>query len=276
MRTVKFNSENPRKIWDEIKGEVKKVNDPTLFEGNTIKIHFSKGPEIISVISGKTEISENEIKGENLLELADALDIVKKIYLLNDTESNERIKNNIISKLESLMPEMENNSLIKSNSFKNVKDYTFENVRAFNSLKLNGLENDIEVFSEEIAISLMKESVRRNFHGFHLDLVMINGKICKLLNINNEVKAIITSPEKMSLEEITFNYKKIMKLNPHVTFMLPNSTVDVDGTDEGYITFNGKGITSRKYLALEKLAKETGKIVRVYSESKRRIVKVYE
>lgn len=274
MKTVKFNSENPRKIWDEIKGEVKKVNDPTLFEGNTIKIHFSKGPEIISVISGKTEISENEIKGESLLELANALDIVKKIYLLNDTESNERIKNNIISKLESLMPEMENNSLIESSSFKNVRDYTFENVRAFNSL--NGLENDLEVFSEEIAISLMKESIKRNFHGFHLDLVMINGKICKLLNINNEVKAIITSPEKMSLEEITFNYKKIMKLNPHVTFMLPNSTVDVDGTDEGYITFNGKGITSRKYLALEKLAKETEKIVRVFSKAKERIVKVYK
>lgn len=274
MRTVKFNSENPRKIWDEIKGEVKKVNDPTIFEGKAMKIHFSKGPEIISVISGKTEISENKIKGENLLELANTLDIVKKIYLLNDTESNERIKNNIISKLESLMPEMENNSLIKSNSFKNVKDYTFENVRAFNSL--NGLENDIEVFSEEIAISLMKESVRRNFHGFHLDLVMINGKICKLLNINNEVKAIITSPEKMSLEEITFNYKKIMKLDPHASFMLPNSIVDVDGTDKGYITFKGKYITSRKYLALEKLAKETGKIVRVFSKAKERIVKVYK
>lgn len=274
MKTVKFNSENPIKIWDEIKEEVKEVNDPTLFEGNVMKIHLNKGPEIVSVISGKTEITENKIKGENLLELTNALDIVKKIYILNDSESNEKIKNNIISKLQCLMPEMENNSLIKSNSFKNVKDYTFENVRAFNSL--NGLENDIEVFSEEIAISLMKESIRRNFHGFHLDLVMINGKICKLLNINNEVKAIITSPEKMSLEEITFNYKKIMKLNPHVTFMLPNSTVDVDGTDEGYITFNGKGITSRKYLALEKLAKETGKIVRVYSESKRRIVRVYE
>ena len=274
MKTVKFNSENPRKIWDEIKGEVKKVNDPTLFEGNTIKIHFSKGPEIISVISGKTEISENKIKGENLLELADALDIVKEIYLLNNTENNEKVKNNIILKLKSLMPEMENNSLIKSNSFKNVKDYTFENVRAFNSL--NGLENDIEVFSEEIAISLMKESIRRNFHGFHLDLVMINGKICKLLNINNEVKAIITSPEKMSLDEIVFDYKKIMKLDPHVSFMLPNSIVDVDGTDEGYITFNGKGITSRKYLALEKLAKETEKIVRVFSKAKERIVKVYK
>lgn len=274
MKTVKFNSENTIKIWDEIKGEVKEVNDPTLFEGNTMEIHLNKGPEIISVTSGKTEISENEIKGENLMELADALDIVKKIYILNDTESNEKIKNNIISKLQSLMPEMENNSQIKSNSFKNVKDYTFENVRAFNLL--NGLENDIEVFSEEIAISLMKESVRRNFHGFHLDLVMINRKVCKLLNINNEVKAIITSPEKMSLDEIVFDYKKIMKLNPHATFMLPNSTVDVDGTTKGYITFNGKGITSRKYLALEKLAKETGKIVRVFSESKRRIVKVYE
>ena len=209
-----------------------------------------------------------------MLELADALDIVKEIYLLNNTENNEKVKNNIILKLKSLMPEMENNSLIKSNSFKNVKDYTFENVRAFNSL--NGLENDIEVFSEEIAISLMKESVRRNFHGFHLDLVMINGKVCKLLNINNEVKAIITSPEKMSLEEITFNYKKIMKLDPHASFMLPNSIVDVDGTDKGYITFKGKYITSRKYLALEKLAKETGKIVRVFSKAKERIVKVYK
>lgn len=274
MKTVKFNSENPIKIWDEIKDEVKEVNYPTLFEGNTMKLHLNKGPEIISIISGKTEISENKIKRENLLELADALDIVKKIYILNDTESNKRIKNNIILKLESLMPEMENNSLIESNSFKNVKDYTFENVRAFNSL--NGLENDIEVFSETIAISLMEESVRRNFHGFHLDLVMINGKVCKLLNINNEVKAIITSPEKMSLDEIAFDYKKIMKLNPHATFMLLNSTVDVDGTDEGYITFNGKGITSRKYLALEKLAKETGKIVRVFSETKERIVKVYK
>ena len=274
MRTVKFNSENPIKIWDEIKDEVKEVNYPTLFEGNTMKLHLNKGPEIISVTSGKTEISKNEIKGENLLELADALDIVKEIYLLNNTENNEKVKNNIILKLKSLMPEMENNSLIKSNSFKNVKDYTFENVRAFNSL--NGLENDIEVFSEEIAISLMKESVRRNFHGFHLDLVMINRKVCKLLNINNEVKAIITSPEKMSLDEIVFDYKKIMKLNPHATFMLPNSTVDVDGTAEGYITFNGKGITSRKYLALEKLAKETEKIVRVFSKAKERIVKVYK
>lgn len=274
MKTVKFNSENPIKIWDEIKKEVKEVNDPTLFEGNTMKINLNKGPEIISVTSGKTEISENKIKGENLLELADALDIVKEIYLLNNTENNEKIKSNIVLKLQSLMPEMENNSLIKSNSFKNVKDYTFENVRAFNSL--NGLENDIEVFSEEIAISLMKESARRNFHGFHLDLVMINGKVCKLLNINNEVKAIITSPEKMSLDEIVFDYKKIMKLDPHVSFMLPNSIVDVDGTDEGYITFNGKGITSRKYLALEKLAKETEKIVRVFSKAKERIVKVYK
>lgn len=274
MKTIKFHSENPTKIWDEIKGEVKEVNDPTLFEGNIMEIHLNKGPEIISVISGKTEITENEIKGENLLELANALDIVKEIYLLNNTESNEKIKNNIILKLQSLMPEMENNSLIKSNSFKNVKDYTFENVRAFNSL--NGLENDIEVFSEEIAISLMKESVRRNFHGFHLDLVMINGKVCKLLNINNEVKAIISSPKKMSVEEMVFDYKKIMKLDPHASFMLPNSIVDVDGTQEGYITFSGKYITSRKYLALEKLAKETGKIVRVFSESKRRIVRVYE
>ena len=274
MRTVKFNSENPIKIWDEIKGEVKEVNDPTLFEGNTMEIHLNKGPEIISVTSGKTEISENEIKGENLMELADALDIVKKIYILNDTESNEKIKNNIISKLQSLMPEMENNSLIKSNSFKNVKDYTFENVRAFNSL--NGLENDIEVFSEEIAISLMKESIKRNFHGFHLDLVMINGKVCKLLNINNEVKVIISSPKKMSIEEIVIDYKKIMKLDPHASFMLPNSIVDVDGTDKGYITFKGKYITSRKYLALEKLAKETGKIVRVFSKTKERIVKVYK
>ena len=80
----------------------------------------------------------------------------------------------------------------------------------------------------------------------------------------------------MSLDEIVFDYKKIMKLNPHATFMLPNSTVDVDGTAEGYITFNGKGITSRKYLALEKLAKETEKIVRVFSKAKERIVKVYK
>ena len=274
MKTVKFNSENPKKIWDEIKDSIREVDSPTLFEGNTMKIHLNKGPEIISVISGKTEITQNEIKGESLLELANALDIVKKIYLLNDTESNERIKNNIISKLESLMPEMENNSLIESSSFKNVRDYTFENVRAFNSL--NGLENDLEVFSEEIAISLMKESIKRNFHGFHLDLVMINGKVCKLLNINNEVKAIISSPKKMSIEEIVIDYKKIMKLDPHASFMLPNSIVDVDGTDKGYITFKGKYITSRKYLALEKLAKETGKIVRVFSKTKERIVKVYK
>ena len=90
MKTVKFNSENPIKIWDEIKKEVKEVNDPTLFEGNTMEIHLNKGPEIISVTSGKTEISENEIKGENLLELANALDIVKEIYLLNDTKNNEK------------------------------------------------------------------------------------------------------------------------------------------------------------------------------------------